>query len=456
MEEVKDMKKSFMNKLESKLMPVAQAISRNKYLVSIRDGFLISMPLLVVGSMFMLISNFPIQPWIDLLRNSKFNGSSISSYFSNVTNATFSIMALFIVIGIGYNYAKQEKTNMIFGAAVAVLSWFMLMPFSTAYTPEGAKEAVQVASIPLDWVGSKGIFIGIICAFVSVKIYKWVENKGWTIKMPKGVPPTVGQSFAALFPIGMVIVVFFIVRVLFSLTPWGNAFDFIYKILQLPLQKVGDSLGTMIGVYFFAHVLWLFGIHGTNITDSVFRPILYALSAENLQALQAGHALPHIINQQFQDLFATYGGAGSTLSLLIAMFAFCKSKRVKELGKLAIIPGIFGINEPIIFGLPVVLNPLIAIPFIFVPMINIIITYVTMYFGLVPICNGVIMPWTTPPIISGFLSSGWQGALLQIFLIAIGVVIYSPFIKAMDKQYIKDEAEIKSDEDNVSLDDLTF
>ncbi|MDV3428448.1 MAG: PTS cellobiose transporter subunit IIC [Bacillota bacterium] len=450
------MKKSFMNKLESKLMPVAQAVGRNKYLISIRDGFLISMPLLVVGSMFMLISNFPIQPWIDLLKNSTFNGSSISSYFSNVTNATFSIMALFIVIGIGYNYAKQEKTNMIFGAAVAVLSWFMLMPFSTAYTPEGAKEAVQVASIPLDWVGSKGIFIGIICAFASVKIYKWVENKGWTIKMPKGVPPTVGQSFAALFPIGMVIVVFFIIRVLFSLTPWGNAFDFIYKILQLPLQKVGDSLGTMIGVYFFAHVLWLFGIHGTNITDSVFRPILYALSAENLQALQAGHALPHIINQQFQDLFATYGGAGSTLSLLIAMFAFCKSKRVKELGKLAIIPGIFGINEPIIFGLPIVLNPLIAIPFIFVPMINIIITYITMYIGLVPICNGVIMPWTTPPIISGFLSSGWQGALLQLLLIILGVVIYSPFIKAMDKQYIKDEAEIKSDEDNVSLDDLTF
>lgn len=450
------MKKNFMNKLESKLMPVAQAIGKNKYLISIRDGFLISMPLLVVGSMFMLISNFPIQPWIDLLKNSTFNGSSISSYFSNVTNATFSIMALFIVIGIGYNYAKQEKTNMIFGAAVAVLSWFMLMPFSTAYTPEGAKEAVQVASIPLDWVGSKGIFIGILCAFISVKIYKWVENKGWTIKMPRGVPPTVGQSFAALFPIGLVITVFFIVRILFSLTPWGNAFDFVYKILQLPLQKVGDSLGAMIGVYFFAHVLWLFGIHGTNITDSVFRPILYALSAENLQALQAGHALPHIINQQFQDLFATYGGAGSTLSLLIAMFAFCKSKRVKELGKLAIIPGIFGINEPVIFGLPIVLNPLIAIPFIFVPMINIIITYVTMYIGLVPICNGVIMPWTTPPVISGFLSSGWQGALLQIFLIILGVVIYSPFIKVIDKQYIKDEAEINSEDDNVSLDELTF
>jgi len=452
------MRKGFMDKLESRLMPIAEYVSKNKYLISIRDGFLISMPLLVVGSIFMLISNFPVQPWIDLLKNTTLAGTSIASYFSNVTNATFSIMAIFVVIGIGYNYAKQENTNMIFGAAIAVLSWFMLMPFTTMYTPEGASKAVQVTSIPLDWVGSKGIFIGILCAFLSVKIYKWVEDKGWTIKMPNGVPPTVGQSFAALFPIGAVVVVFFFIRVLFTLTPWGNAFDFIYKILQMPLQKVGDSLGAMMGIYLFAHILWFFGIHGTNITDSVFRPILYALSAENLAALQAGKPLPHIINTQFQDLFATYGGAGSTLSLLIAMFFFCRSKRIKELGRIAIIPGIFGINEPIIFGLPIVLNPTIAIPFIIVPMINILVSYITMAIGMVPVCNGVIMPWTTPPIISGFLSSGWQGALLQIFLIALGVVIYYPFIKTIDKQYIRDEAEVENNpkDDDISLDDLTF
>ncbi|WP_203227557.1 PTS sugar transporter subunit IIC [Calorimonas adulescens] len=452
------MRKGFMDKLESRLMPIAEYVSKNKYLISIRDGFLISMPLLVVGSIFMLISNFPVQPWIDLLKNTTLAGTSIASYFSNVTNATFSIMAIFVVIGIGYNYAKQENTNMIFGAAIAVLSWFMLMPFTTMYTPEGASKAVQVTSIPLDWVGSKGIFIGILCAFLSVKIYKWVEDKGWTIKMPNGVPPTVGQSFAALFPIGAVVVVFFFIRVLFTLTPWGNAFDFIYKILQMPLQKVGDSLGAMMGIYLFAHILWFFGIHGTNITDSVFRPILYALSAENLAALQAGKPLPHIINTQFQDLFATYGGAGSTLSLLIAMFFFCRSKRIKELGRIAIIPGIFGINEPIIFGLPIVLNPTIAIPFIIVPMINILVSYITMAIGMVPVCNGVIMPWTTPPIISGFLSSGWQGALLQVFLIALGVVIYYPFIKTIDKQYIRDEAEVENNpkDDDISLDDLTF
>ena len=452
------MKKSFMDKLEAKLMPIAQSISKNKYLISIRDGFLISMPLLVVGSFFMLISNFPVQVWMDFLRSTSINGNTIASYFSAATNATFSIMAIFIVMGIGYSFAKQEKISQIFGATVGILSWFMLMPFTTAFTPEGATEAVEVASVPLDWVGSKGIFIGILCAFISVKIYKWVEKKGWVIKMPKGVPPTVGQSFAALFPIGIVMIVFFFIRLIFSLTPWGNAFNFIYQILQIPLQSVGDSIGAMIGIYLFAHVLWFFGIHGTNITDSVFRPILYALSAENLIALEAGETLPHIINTQFQDLFATYGGAGSTLSLLICMFLFCKSKRIKQLGKISIVPGIFGINEPIIFGLPVVLNPTIAIPFILVPMINIFISYITMYIGLVPICNGVIMPWTTPPVISGFLSSGWQGAILQIFLIALGVLIYQPFIKTMDKKYLLDEeeAETNPQDDDISLDDLEF
>lgn len=451
------MKNSLMDTFESKLMPIAKYISTNKYLMAIRDGFLVSMPLLVVGSIFMLISNFPVQAWINLLSNTNIAGTSISSYFSNITNATFSIMAIFVVIGIGYNYAKEEKVSPIFGAAVAILSWFILMPFTTEYIPEGSSTAIEVASIPLQWVGSKGIFIGIFCAFISVRIYKWVEDKNWTIKMPSGVPPTVGQSFAALFPIAMVIIVFFLIRVLFSLTSWGNAFDFVYKILQMPLQKVGDTLGAMLGIYLFAHILWFFGIHGTNITDSVFRPILYALSAENLAALQAGNPLPHIINSQFQDLFATYGGGGSTLSLLIIMLFFCKSKRIKQLGKLAIVPGIFEINEPIIFGLPIVLNPIMAVPFILTPMVNILISYITMRIGIVPICNGVIMPWTTPPIISGFLSSGWQGAVLQIFLIALGALIYYPFIKVVDKQYLKDESEDSdSGTDDFSLDDLSL
>lgn len=139
------------------------------------------------------------------------------------------------------------------------------------------------------------------------------------------------------------------------------------------------------------------------------------------------------------------------------MLAVAKSKRLKQLGKLSIVPGIFGINEPVIFGLPVVLNPVIAVPFIFVPMINIIISWVTMNIGLVPITNGVIMPWTTPPIISGFLSSGWQGAVLQIFLIALGIILYLPFVRAMDKTYVIEENTVAiDDEEEISFDDLTL
>ncbi|MEG0290403.1 MAG: PTS cellobiose transporter subunit IIC [Erysipelotrichaceae bacterium] len=447
----------FMDKLENKLMPVAQIISKNKYLISIRDGFLINMPLLIIGSFFMLIGNFPVPAWTDLLKETMINGVSISAILSIPTQATFSIMAIFIVFGIGYNFSKQVKVNPVFGAVVSVMSWFMLMPFVTPFTPEGAKVALDVSSIPLDWVGAKGIFVGILCAFASVHIYRWVTKKGWVIKMPAGVPPTVVQSFAALIPAAIVIISFCLINVAFVCTPWGNAFNFIYKFLQMPLLHVGDSLGAMVILYLFAHVLWFFGIHGTNITDSVFRPILITLSAENLSALQAGLPLPHIINTQFQDLFATYGGGGSTLSLLIGMLMFCKSKRITQLGKLAIVPGIFGINEPVIFGLPIVLNPIIFIPFILVPMFNIIVTYGVMSIGLVPICNGVIIPWTMPPVISGFLSSGWQGAIFQIIMIVIGVIIYLPFIKTMDKQYLNDEKlALENPSDDISLDDLSF
>jgi len=257
--------------------------------------------------------------------------------------------------------------------------------------------------------------------------------------MPDGVPPTVAQSFSDLIPISIVVIVFLLIRILFVLTPFSDSFTFVYTILQTPLQNIGDSLGAMIFVYFLAHILWFFGIHGTNVTGAVFNPILLVLSTENQAAIQAGLAPMHIINQQFQDLFATFGGGGSTLSLLIAMFFFCKSKRIKQLGKLAIIPGIFGINEPVIFGLPIVLNPTIAIPFILVPMLNIVISWFTMNIGLVPITNGALLPWTTPPIISGFLASGWQGAILQLFLIILGVIIYLPFIKTIDKEYLLEE-----------------
>lgn len=442
-------KQSFMDKLEEKLMPMAAKISGNAHLQSIRDGFALAMPLLIIGSMFMLISNFPIQSWMDLLRNTEVNGNTIASYFSAATNATFTIMSIFVVIGIGYAYGGKLKVNQIFSGIVSLVAWFILMPFSFEFTPEGSEEALTVNGLSFDWLGSKGVFIGIISAFLAVRIYKIIIDKGLVIKMPAGVPPTVGQSFAALLPAAFVMTAFVLIRFIFSLTPWDNAFNFVYSVLQLPLQHIGGTLTAMILVYLFAHILWFLGIHGTNITDSMFMPILYALSAENLAKVNAGQLPENIINVQFQNLFATYGGAGSTLSLLIVAVLIAKSKRLKQLSKLSILPAIFGINEPVIYGLPIVLNPILMVPFILVPTINIIISYITMNIGLVPIPNGVIMPWTTPPIVSGFLSSNWQGAVLQIFLIALGCLIYYPFVAAIDKNNLIQEKELANESEEI-------
>ena len=440
-----------LQKLEKFFMPLAEKIGRNKYLIAIRDGFLLSMPLLIVVSFFLLIANFPIPGWTQFW--AQFFGDNWASYFSKPTDATFSIMAILAVIGIGYSFAEQMKVDRLFGAAISLVSWFLIMPYEILFNGE------VVSGIPLGWVGSKGIFVGIICAFAAVHIYSWVDKKGWVIKMPDGVPPTVEKSFAALIPAGVSLLVFFVINVVFAMTPYENAFNFVFVILQTPLLKLGNTLPAMVIAYIFLHFFWFFGVNGGSVVGAVFNPILQTLSAENLAALQAGQPIPNIISQQFQDLFATFGGAGSTLSLLIAMLLFCHSKRVKELGKLAFVPGIFGINEPIIFGLPILLNPLMLVPFMLVPTINIIISYFCMSIGLVPLCTGVAIPWTMPVIISGFLATGWQGSVLQALLLILGVFIYMPFIKMMDKQYLADETKATDkddDDDDLSLDDLSF
>ena len=438
-----------LDKLESIFMPLAEKIGKNKYLISIRDGFLLTTPLLIIGSFFLLIANFPINNWTEFW--ARFFGENWTAYMAKPTSATFDIMAILAVVGIAYSFSRELNVDKLSGAAVAVVSWFILMPYKVT---DGS---VTLNGIPLDWVGSKGIFIGIITAFVSVHIYAWVIKKGWIIKMPKGVPPAVTQSFAALVPSAVVLGVFFLANSLIAITPYDNAFNFIFKFLQQPLLVLGNTLGAVLVAMGFQHFFWFFGINGGSIVGSIMQPILKPLSMENLSAFQAGTALPNVINQQFYDLFTTFGGAGSTLSMLIAMIIVCRSQRIKNLSKISIVPALFGINEPVIFGLPVVLNPTILIPFLLTPLINILISYFSMVSGLVPFTSGVSMPWTTPVIISGFLTTGWRGALLQLILVILGVFIYMPFVKMMDKQYKKEELQAsESSDDDISLDDLSF
>ena len=451
-----------IKQLEKLLVPLAEAIGRNKYLMSIRDGFLVSTPLLIAGSLFLLIANFPIQPWLDFINNCVINaetGLTLAAFLGKPADATFSIMAVFAVMGISYAFAGRMKTNQIFGAAIGLVSWFLIMPYVVSGNAmvDGVKTAVSLTGIPLGWVGAKGIFVGIACSFLSVHIYSFVERKGWTIKMPEGVPPTVVESFAALIPATVVMTVFFAINLAFGY--FGTTvFQIIFEFLQTPLLNLGDTLGAMIIAYIFLHLFWFFGVNGGSVVGAVFNPILQTLSIENIEFFKTGLGEGHIICQQFQDLFATFGGCGSTLSLIIAMLLFCKSKRITNLGKLSLVPGIFGINEPIVFGLPIVLNPTMLLPFVLVPTLNIIISYFAMAAGLVPICSGINIPWTTPVIISGFLATNWAGAVLQGLLLIMGVFIYMPFIKIMDKQYLEEEQNqsAETEEDDISLDDLSF
>lgn len=455
-------KSSFMDVLEQKLVPLANVVGKNKYLLTLRDTFSMIMPLLIVGSIFTLVGSFPYKPWTDFLAATMVGDQSLSTLVGVPATITVSMMALFVAFLMGYNFAEHEGlADRVSAGLCSLISWLLLMPLYTLFTPEGATEAVKVSSIPMDWVGSKGVFVAMIIGFVSIKIYGWFVRKDITIKMPDGVPPTVARAFTALIPMSVTVIVVWLLRIGFVMTPWENVFSFIYSFLQIPLQNLGGTVFAQAGVYLFAHVLWFFGIHGTNITDSVYNPILLALSAENLEALQAGLPAPNIINAQFQSLFATIGGGGCTLSLLVAILVTCKSERLQKLARLCIAPGIFNINEPVIFGLPIVLNPVLFIPFILCPFVYIVLTYVVMAAGLVPICNGVLVPWSTPAILSGFLVSGWQGAVWQAILIVIGALIYLPFIKTLDKQYLaeQDNAPVvaaKSELDDIDLDSIDF
>ncbi|HJG02231.1 MAG TPA: PTS cellobiose transporter subunit IIC [Enterococcus hirae] len=441
----------FLNWLEKVLTPMAKTVGENKYLIAIRDGFLLSTPLLIVGSLFLVLTNFPIPNWNEWMAG--FLGENWAVMLNKPATASFDIMTILAVGGIGYSLAKQFKVDAMQAAIISLVSFFIVTPFTTLFTPEGSTEVFEVGSLPLRWMGSSGLFLGMVVALVATRMIR----TGWTIKMPDGVPPTVVKSFEALIPSFVILTFFMVANWVASLTTYGNLQEILFKFLQTPLLSLGNTLGAMIIAYLFLHFFWFFGINGSSVVGAVFNPVLRALSIENLNAFKDGHEIPNIITGQFQDMFATFGGGGSTLSLILIMILVCKSQRVKKLSQLSLVPGIFGINEPIIFGLPIVLNPIILIPFALVPTINIIIAYFCMDLGLVAYTNGIQLPWTTPPIISGFLVSGWQASVLQGLLILLGMAVYYPFIKVLDNQYLKEELEAEeSTAEEINFDDFDF
>jgi len=422
--------------LERYLLPIADRLGKNKYLNVLRDAFMLAFPLTIFGSLFVVLANLP---FLNMLMNDKQVGEFKRALNPSV-NATIAIMTIFVVMGIGYYLLKSYEGEGIFGSAIALGSFFILTPFENG-------------AIPLDRLGAKGMFVGILTGIISVEIYRRIISKGWTIKLPDSVPPAVSKSFLAMIP-GIVTLTFFlIITHLFTFTSFGNIHDFVYQVIQTPLVALGGGLPATLVAIFLIQLLWFFGLHGQIIVNSVLDPVWNTLSLQNFEAFNAGEQLPNIITKQFIETYTVgLGGTGMTLAVVAAMLFVMKSKQLKQTGKLAAPAGVFNVNEPVIFGLPIVMNPLLFIPWILAPIVVVIFTYFAMATGIVAMTTGVAVPWTMPLFFSGLLATNsLMGGVLQIINFFIVFLIWLPFLKALDNNYIKEENKIEEEEFDFSL-----
>jgi PTS system cellobiose-specific IIC component len=420
-----------MEKFEQIMLPLAEKLDRNRYLSAIKSGFFLVMPLLIIGSMFLLFSQIPSESYQSFMQH--LFGEGWDATLIQINNVTMGCMTFFVIIGMSYDLAKYYQVDGISSVVVSLASFLTVTELFSL--EEGT------LSISLNNLGASGLFVGMIVAIIATEVFRWSIQKKLIIKMPDSVPENVSKSFSALIPGFLVIILFAIIRVLFALTAYGSIQNFIFDNLQTPLLSLGSSYPATLLILLIEASLWVLGIHGSNIVLAVMQPIWIALATENAQAFAAGKALPHIVNYQFYNNFIKLGGSSATIGLAIACLFLAKSTQYKTLGKLAIIPAVFNINEPLIFGVPIVLNPMMMLPFILSPLIMCTLGYFSMKLGLVPITNGLQIPWTTPPILAGFLISGWKGALLNIVQILVSAALYLPFFRVVDQEALDKERE---------------
>lgn len=424
--------KEFLN---DKVIPRIMSFINSKPISALKDGLLYAMPMMIIGSVFLLLAFFPYQPIADW-----FAQVGLTPVLTQVYESTFNLMALIAAVGIAYTYVKNENFPGL-PAGVISLCCFILIQPSSLVTETGS-----VGVVLRSWIAGKGMIGAILIGLFTGIIYTYFLRKKLTIKLPAGVPVGVANSFTALIP-GFVIVM--LVAIIYALTEviWQTTpIELIYAAIQTPLQGLTDSFGGVLIMCFMIPFLWFFGVHGSTIVSGIVTPLLSANTAENQAILAAGKELTlengaHIVTIQFMDNFVIMTGAGITIGIAIYLVFLAKSKQGKQIGKLSIGPAIFNINEPITFGLPIVLNPLMIVPFLLMPVLVGTIQYWAIYFGLVPMYGGVLAPWTTPPVLSGLIVGGWRAALLQIIILGLSVIIYFPFVRTVDKMYLKQEKE---------------
>lgn len=404
---------AFLNKY---VVSPLNALSENSYLSAIRAGMVTVVPLTIVGSIFIIIAYFPIDGWDEII-------GPFRTILEIPVNATFGLLAVFVCFSIGYDLGKQMKQEAIISASMSTLIFFLIQ-----FDPEDG-------TLIFDNLGSSGIFTGILIAFISVRVQKFFTDKNLVFRLPKNVPHVVYESFVSLSPLLALLVGFWLIRYLLGID--------INLIVQIMFQPIVFAFNTLPGILVYAFlvaILWSIGINGDNAMDAIAAPIFLQYLTANVAAMAAGEPLPYITAYGFFTTFVNVGGTGATLALALIMIN-SKEPGYRKISRFSLPTQIFQINEPIFFGFPIVLNPILMIPYVLNALLLTAGTYLMMHFEFInkPVIN---VPWTTPPILGHYLVSGgdWRAAVWGVVSLFIAMLVYFPFAKIAEKKRLKDEA----------------
>ena len=420
------------DKLQNVLLSISSKVETNKYLGSIKEAFTMFVPFIIVGSfgsmLNILVSGANgLAQWVPWLSN-------LSPAFTAINFVTISCMSLPIAFLIGYKLAEKENLPQLESGLIGLLSYLAVCPNTISTVVEGLKDPVVLNGLGAGVIGAQGLFVSMIMSMVAVKFFGLLTNiDAIKIKMPDSVPTGIARSFNILIPIFIIITAFSVGGCLFN-TFTGNYLNvWIYNIIQLPLQALANTTGGILVLALVNQLFWFLGIHGGMVIEGVRGPLSAAGLAENISAVQAGGVATNILTRGFWTSFVVVGGGGITLSLLIAIFIFSKREDHKSIAKFSLIPGICGINEPVVFGLPLVLNPIFAIPFILNSVIAAFIAVVATNIGFLT-CGVLDCPPGLPVFVTGFISYGIHGIIVQAIILIVTFIIWVPFVLMSNKQ----------------------
>ena len=415
-----------MDFMQQKLEPIAAKMSANRGITAISNAMMALLPAILVGSIFTIITMLPISELSNFLQT-----SGLGKIFTVATNCTVGLMALATVFSVTYYYIQEEIKSPVIPALLALSCFLIVTPLDAS------------GSIPFENLGARGMFSALVVGLTFGWLYCFIIRKKLYIHLPDSVPPFVKSSFESLVPSVVLIILFGLIAWLFSLTEFLSIHGFVYTMLQRPLSMIGNNIFSLCLIVMIQQIIWCLGVHGGNVGNAFTNPVLLTFDAANLAAFGENAALPYIIGKAFQVVYSTEGGQGATLGLNIDMLLFSKSERYKSLGRATIGTSIFCVNEPIIFGFPIVLNPIMMIPFVFTPVILLLLAYGLTSIDILPRLIGAGFSYAFPRWLIGAYQGGILVVLFCFFGIFLSALIYYPFFKIQDNIAYKEEQQLK-------------